>query len=251
MILPDRFTPRELHKEVVADSFEMDERFLNFAKRNIKKIHRYVKNLSPTTVFPLDGPIKHYKSKNNNHWYAYYTIADKVSFLKNTGFGFTKFCIVDTAKGKYVYLPTSNAVKLTDFGLKPDETIHVRIYTPHYFRRYKEREILDSDSPITNSIDLTELVRHHLYYNASGIDSKHCDELRREFNDSEIVEVMNSGFGLGKNIDINVSIMETYISWDMALPEQKELFQRLREKKYQYDLKENNLPFMPKESLNF
>lgn len=247
MILPERFTTEELRKEIILDRCEVENKFRNYFKTNVNKILRYVRNLPPTTQFPLDGPTKHFKTSNNNHWYCYYSLSGKESFLKNHEMVFSCFCIAESAKGKYVYLPSSGKDNLDAIESKPDNTLTIKVYKPHYFRRYKEREVLDSNSSITNDIDFIELVKHHLYYNVSGIDSKHCDELRRQFDDSEIVEIMNSGFGLGKQLDKYVSIMETYISWDMALPEQEKLFEKLRMEKLIFDIQNDNYQFIPDE----
>lgn len=245
MILPERFTPEELRKEIILDRCEVENKFRNYFKTNVNKILRYVRSLSPNTLFPLDGPTKHFKTKNNNHWYCYYSLSGKESFLKNHEMVFSCFCIAESAKGKYVYLPSSGKDNLDAIESKPDNTLSIKVYKPHYFRRYKERELFNSDSTITDSIDFIELVKHHLYYNVSGIDSKHCDEIRRQFDNSEIVEIMDSGFGLGKRLDKYVSIMETYISWDMALPEQEELFEKLQLEKLQFDVDNNNFQFIP------
>lgn len=156
----------------------------------------YIRACKKAKSFPFDY-MAHYKSRSGNRYTIIVTPTDRKKGSSNPLFSY--YTTLETDEGRYM--------------LRYDMvTNHVNIFTPHFFKRYRER-LLKSSTASAEEVITTFARRNPNTAQTMGGDIKTCNE----------------GYILGKGIDKDVSVCVTFLSFDMLKGQQVETSEKLLE----------------------
>ena len=184
-------TDIEKKEELFKEREELLSQFSSILKRA-----DYVRGCKKATRFPYYHTA-HYKSKRGNRYTLILEATDKRKGSSNPLI--SVYTTLETEEGKYM--------------LRYDMIReHVNIFTPHFFKRYRERFLKQG----TASAD--EVITTFARRNPNVAATK-----------GEGVQTCNDGYILSKGIDNELAIAVTFLSFDMLREEQAETSERLLE----------------------
>lgn len=184
-------TDIEKKEELFKDGGEL----LNYLPTLVNRAD-YVRTCKKATRFPFDFEA-HYKSKRGNRYKIVLTATDKRKGSTNPLV--SVYTTLETEEGRYML--RHDVIKH-----------HVNIFTPHFFKRYRERFLKRDTASAEETI--TTFARRNPNIAA---------------NKEEGVQTCNDGFILSKGIDSELSISVTFLSFDMLREEQTETSESLLE----------------------
>lgn len=201
---------------MIVQSMNHDEIFneisedLNYVFRKYhyvkKDLERYARKLTkfPTVQFT------EYTSPRRNRW-LYITVFHRRN-IHNGGAGVSFACVQKADKGGF----TIHEVVVNKYKEE-----YLVTYHPHFFDRYKQH--MKSDK---TGIDL---IKHFFRNNLVGETDVTDAYSGKKSRDKDAYHVCyNEGIGLGEVLGANHAQLTTYITYDMAMGEQKKAFDKLR-----------------------
>lgn len=184
-------TDIEKKEELFKDREELQRQLSSIAQRA-----DYIRACKKAKRFPFDF-VAHYKSTRGNRYTITLTATDKRRGSINPLISI--YTILETEEGKYMlrYDIVRN---------------HVNIFTPHFFKRYRER-LLKRDTASADETIATFARNNPNTATLRGGEVQTCTE----------------GYILAKDIDRESSVCVTFISFDMLREEQAETSEGLLE----------------------
>ena len=156
----------------------------------------YIRACKKASRFPFNYTA-HYKSARGNRYTLILTATDKRKGSTNPLISI--YTTLDAREGKYM--------------LRYDPVLqHVNIFTPHFFKRYRERA-LKQPTALADEIIATFAVRN---FNTAQ-------------NRNKMLQTCSEGYIPTKKIDNGVDVCLTFISFDMLRDEQMEDAEKLLE----------------------
>lgn len=148
----------------------------------------YIRRLKKASKFPYSY-FASYKSKRGNRYFFVFISDNKKSGAKNPRVN--TYVSMDSKEGKYII-----SIAKSDIG----NDFYI-IYTPHFFRRYRER-FLNDDNMAVNDVVKTFITRntYHVANIAKG---------------DNIFGMCNDGIIFFKDKDKDVTVAMTFISRDL------------------------------------
>lgn len=156
----------------------------------------YIRGCKKAKSFPFFYTA-HYKSSRGNRYSIIIEATDRKKGSLNPLFSI--YTILQTEEGKY----------MLRYDLVKE---HVNIFTPHFFKRYRER-FLKREAPSTDEVIATFQKRNP--NTAGGEEGK--------------VQTCNDGYILSKEIDKELSVCVTFVSFDMLQEGQTSTAEKLLE----------------------
>lgn len=175
-------TDIEKKEELFKEKEELLSQFSTILKRA-----DYVRGCKKATRFPYYYTA-HYKSKRGNRYTLILEATDRKKGSANPLI--SVYTTLETEEGKY----------MLRYDLIRN---HVNIFTPHFFKRYRER-FLKRD---TDSADETIATYHRRNPNNAATNGGD-------------VQTCNDGYILSKEVDSELSVCVTFVSFDMLRGEQ-------------------------------
>ncbi|MBK8622637.1 MAG: hypothetical protein IPN79_12995 [Saprospiraceae bacterium] len=205
MIVPS-MTYEEIHIEMIRDAKDFLIKIFTYHKQFDREVLK-------TSRFPV---IRSYDfvTKERKNKYNVTFKAKKRSHRRNPAITF--YTVFDRPEGKY-------AVCTADLK-------SVFIYTPHFFKRYRERILKDDTISNKNLIKL--FFRNDWGFRATTVD-KNFEEVYHSFEDSTpnekvcFVAALANGYCFGE-YQGTVSVLKTIISEEMLFEKQKKIFKTLQ-----------------------
>jgi len=184
-------TDIEKRDELYKDKDELLKQSLSIPQRA-----DYIRACKKAKRFPFDY-MAHYKSKRGNRYTIIVTPTDRKKGSSNPLFSY--HTTLETKEGRYM--------------LRYDlVTNNVNIFTPHFFKRYRER-LLKSSTASAEDIITTFARRNPNTAQTINGDIKACNE----------------GYIFAKPIGEGISVCVTFLSFDMLREDQMETSERLLE----------------------
>ncbi len=206
MIVPT-MTVQEIHKEILEDIKNIDNKLNEFTKDFRKTVLR-------KSQYPVTKSYEYITKESKNLLVVGFTALKRSDFDNpiNHFYG-----IYSRPEGKYAAAPSVDINMCT-------------IYPPHFFKRFRERIVKD------DTISNDDLIRLYFRNDWGLVGAKLNQEQKNVYNNFEeqdknekidIVCVNTYGFCFGEQQG-NINIIKTIISEEMLFDDQKYIFQELR-----------------------
>ncbi len=156
----------------------------------------YKRKVKKALNFPFNY-IAHFKSKRGNSYQIYITPTDKKKGADNP------------LVGVYTRMQSKEGIYVARYDIVKD---HITLFTPHFFKRYRERFLKDDE------MDMDEVIKTYLKRNPNQFSTPR-----------ETFTVCNDGAIFIKEVDKQMCIGVTFVSNDMQRDEQKEEWEKALE----------------------
>lgn len=211
MIL-DNMTPEEVTREIKNDIPNLARKL----RHNLQDIRRLALK---TKDFPLKKYIE-WTSPRKNRWTV--TCVIKGRKVEKHGVASSFYITADGRNGKTVYV-----VKITEYDIDECEMEYdgVMKYTPHFFKRYKERMELESLLPEDAHLDFDVLVKVYMSRNHYGAIDISKEDRRHAWKDEEGYHlIQEDGIAMGRQLTEDFVVLNTFLTSDMLFKGQREQY---------------------------
>lgn len=203
-IITDTFTYEEIIEVM------MEDRAFVVHKLNdlYKKTERYIKKKKPKDPF-IFKPVHFTSNRGLN--YSVTIHFHGIKDYKAYGATYSIYAYQRKNDGFHVFFYATDGMKKTEFD----------VFTPHFFNRYKERQLKDINVPMTDVMD-TFFSKNARFYRQDQNNEKYPDGTITKFAE---------GIGLGYKYDSSypITVNKTFVSIEMLKGAQIEMSESARE----------------------